>query len=183
MVTKKDLTMENFTHTDRILVDTNIWLLTKNPYRAQSDTAKVARYDSYLNDLIDSGANLFITTEIIGEYLNRLLRNAFTAWKKIIHDDEADFKRGFRRSDNQHYVDAFEYATSVIRDEILSLPNMVLLDTRSERTAEIIKNSDCNSLDFTDELLISTAKANRLSVFTDDKDYLKKDISLTVFTA
>lgn len=103
--------------------------------------------------------------------------------EKIIHDDEADFKRGFRRSDNQHYVDAFEYATSVIRDEILSLPNMVLLDTRSERTAEIIKNSDCNSLDFTDELLISTAKANRLSVFTDDKDYLKKDISLTVFTA
>lgn len=82
MVTKKDLTIENFTHTDRILVDTNIWLLTKNPYRAQSDTAKVARYDSYLNDLIDSGANLFITTEIIGEYLNRLLRNAFTAWKK-----------------------------------------------------------------------------------------------------
>lgn len=183
MVTKKELSIEKFTYSDRVLIDTNIWLLTKNPYRAKTDTEKVQLYDAYLNELIDSGAQMFVTTEVIGEYLNRILRNAFTTWKKSVNDDNADYKRAFRRNDNEQYISAFEYAKAVLTDEILILPNMTLLDTVSNRTTEIIQKSDHTSLDFTDELLISTAKANDLSIFTDDKDYLKKDMRLTIFTA
>lgn len=183
MVIKKDLTIEKFTSSDRVLIDTNILLLTKNPYRAKTDTEKVERYDKYFNELITSGAELFITTEVAGEYLNRILRNSFTVWKKLIGDDKADYKRGFRRTDNNQYIETFKYAKGVLTEEILNLPNITLLDTLAERTLKIINKSDHTSLDFTDELLISTAKANDLSIFTDDKDYLKKDIKLTIFTA
>lgn len=180
---KKDLKVENFTRSDRVLIDTNILLLIKNPYRAKTDSDKVEHYDSYWNELINSGADLFITTEVVGEYLNRILRNSFTAWKKDIGDDDADYKHGFRRPDNKQYINAFEYAKNVLKDEIFDLPNIKIIDTLGERTKKIINQSDPTSLDFTDELLISTAKANNLSIFTDDKDYLKKDIKLTVYTA
>ena len=46
MVTKKELSIEKFTYSDRVLIDTNIWLLTKNPYRAKTDTEKVQLYDA-----------------------------------------------------------------------------------------------------------------------------------------
>lgn len=172
---------ESFQSTDRVLIDANIWTFTKNPYRQTTNPAKASAYIDHLADLTKSGAELFTTTEVISEFLNTFLRNAFSVWKKQTGQLDADYKRGFRRQDMQAYVNAYDLAADIIRNEIVGMANMTLLPSEELKVHTVIENLSHSSLDFTDEILLQTASLGQLSIFTDDYDLANTTSNIKIY--
>lgn len=88
-----DIQAYNYKDQENFLIDTNIWLFVSAPPSA-SIRGETRQYSAVLKDLLKSKANIFISSTILSEYLNRYIRIEFNAHHKNKH---ANFKL-FRKS-------------------------------------------------------------------------------------
>jgi predicted nucleic acid-binding protein len=88
-----DIQAYSYKGNENFLVDANIWLFISAPPSA-SIRGETMQYSAALKDLLKSKANIYISSTILSEYLNRYIRIEFNALYKNKH---ADFK-SFRKS-------------------------------------------------------------------------------------
>lgn len=80
------------------LFDTNVWLYIYGPV-AGSNAKKQRIYSNLLNSIIERRAVIFITSLVLSEYINRVLRIGFQQWKDN-GNYSADYKRDYRSTNN-----------------------------------------------------------------------------------
>lgn len=163
---------------DQFFFDTNIWLLLFGTV-ADFESKDQRTYSKLLEELISKDKPIFVSSIIISEFANVLLRRDFNQWvstNKLVHQD---FKK--------HFVGTSTYKDSVISitysiNKILKLPNIIKVSDsfHSLKTDNILESFKV--VDFNDSYINELAIENKYKVVTNDKDFQKLDSKIDIIT-
>lgn len=159
-----------------IIFDTNVWLTINGVQRSRNDDGYSAVYKYILQHQMP----IYTNSHIVSEYINVILRNDFSAWKKETGYSDADYKRDYRTGANQRYVDRFNFAVLSAKEDLLAVSKVISVsDTLIKEVTDRKMN---NSLDFNDELILKSAVNQGLPILTNDRDYQKYDGNVKIYT-
>lgn len=155
--------------TDQFFFDTNIWLLLFGTitHFQQNDQKQ---YSKFLNDLLVRKGSVFITSMILSEFANVLLKNDFKNWcdkKNII---KPNFKKDF--------LPTKEYKTSVdtiqvLINKILKLPvTQIVGDNFNSLNLDCVFDNFVH-VDFNDSYILELSRTNNYKIITNDTDFVK----------
>lgn len=149
------------------MFDTNIWLYINGPVVGYHRDRQSA-YSNLLKDILDKGASIVVTSLILSEYVNRLLRYAFDCWKKEERRNTADFKKDFRLTPN--YLEVLQDVKEQVAD-IMQLPNIVKFpDNFQNVNLDCILNQMNNECDYNDSYMVYNCERNNYKLVSDDRD-------------
>jgi predicted nucleic acid-binding protein len=163
---------------DQFFFDTNVWLLLFGTV-ADFESKDQKAYSKLLEELITRDKPIFITSTIISEFANVLLRRDYNQWKLTDNSINQDFKK--------HFVGTNTYRNSVISitnsiNRILKLPNLF-------RVSDSFHNLKINNIlesfklvDFNDSYINELCIENKYKVVTNDKDFQKLDSKIDIIT-
>lgn len=158
-----DISSYQFTASEEILIDTNIWL-----YLFPAPTGKVNRlastYSQAFKALNHAGAKPVIDPIIMSEYLNRYCR---LEWQVRFQRHFSDYKK-FRTS-----VDFIPLAQDAVKfaNTIMRICKMNDVHINSKEMKQALIEFQTGSIDFNDALLISLCKKNQYKLMTNDSDF------------
>lgn len=167
----RDIRSYAFSYSDRLLLDTNVWMFVQGPNKPGDN--RVAVYSSALAKILAAKSAIHIDVMILSEFINRYARLRH----KLSEGAPADFKQ-FRNGADFKPV-AQEIAGAVRR----VLKNC----TRTESgfaTVDIVSLIDEYQKgwsDFNDQMLTELCKSRSLTFVTDDGDF--KGLGLSLITA
>jgi len=156
----------NVSQMNSYLFDTNVWLFIFGPV-AGAELNKQRAYSNLLRDITDRGAGLFITSLVLSEYINRVLRINFNQWKRANQLHNADYKRDYRHT--AHFSQGLEDAKSQAID-ILNHCTAKYPDNFNNIDIEAIVNSMSPSFDYNDLYLVRCCERSNLILVSDDSD-------------
>lgn len=163
---------------DQFFFDTNIWILLFGTV-ADVETKEQKVYSKFLEDLLTKDKPIFITSGVISEFSNVLLRRDYNQWAPKSGFPNPKFK--------DNYVGSSEYKNSVqsinsLVKNILSLPNVVkipddfnAIDTENVLNAFFI-------VDYNDSYIAELSLMKNFKIVTNDKDFQKLAINMTIIT-
>lgn len=164
--------------TDQFFFDTNIWLLLFGNI-ANYRTKDQKEYSSFFKETLNKQTPIFISSLVLSEFANVLLRSEFKNWKaKNNFSALKDFKRDF--SVTIEYSNCVKSSKESIKS-ILNLPNIHLISDffNGINTESVLGNFDF--VDFNDAYLIELSKG-KYKIVTNDKDFQKLDGSVDIIT-
>ena len=163
---------------DKFFFDTNIWLLLFGTV-ADFESKNQRTYSKLLEELISKDKPIFVSSIIISEFANVLLRRDFNQWVSTNKLVNQDFKK--------HFVGTSAYKDSVISitssiSKILKLPNIIKVSDsfHSLKTENILESFKV--VDFNDSYIYELAIENKYKVVTNDKDFQKLDSKIDIIT-
>lgn len=164
--------------TDQFFFDTNIWILLYGTV-ANFQLKDQKSYSKLLEELLSRDISISITSGVISEFANVILKRDFNQWVKNNKLVEQDFKRNFVGTNN--YKNSVELITRNI-SSILKLPNIIKIpDNFNSQDLEIVlKNFEL--VDFNDAYIYEIAKSNNYKIVTNDKDFQKIYGNVTIIT-
>ena len=150
------------------LVDTNILLYLFDPIQNRQDPG----YTSIIYDALEnSQIVLYVNSHIISEFINRLERIAFAAYKNQNCLPDMSFKKDFQQT--KKFDEILAFALGNINKEILPYFHFA----KELEEENILKALNTDFKDFNDQILIQSAIQNHLSIITHDRDFFKQQIS------
>ena len=163
---------------DQFFFDTNIWLLLFGTV-ADFESKDQSAYSKLLEDLITRDNPIFVTSIIISEFANVLLRRDFNQWVSTNKLVNQDFKKNFVGT--TVYKDSVILITNSI-NKILKLPNLVRVSDsfHNLKTDNILENFKV--VDFNDSYIYELAVANNYKVVTNDTDFQKLNSKIDIIT-
>lgn len=176
---KINISNHKVNYTDEYFFDTNVWLLLFGTV-ADFQLKYQKSYSEFLSDLIQKDKPIYITTLIISEISNVLLRIDFNEWK--------DKNRFFNKEFKKDFVGTEDYRNSVstislIINKILSIPNVIripddfhLLDLKS--TLE-----DMKKIDFNDSVYTAICSARGFKIISNDSDFFEVSHKIDIISA
>jgi predicted nucleic acid-binding protein len=163
---------------DQFFFDTNVWLLLFGTV-ANYQRADQASYSNLLQDLIRREKPIYITSMILSEFANVLLRHDFKQWITTNGLINQDFKK--------HFIGTNDYQNSVITIKqlilnILSIPNIIKVSDSFHNidTATVLNNF--GMVDFNDSYITQLSNQNNYKVVTNDKDFQKLENVIDILT-
>jgi predicted nucleic acid-binding protein len=164
---------------DQFFFDTNVWLLLFGSV-ADFEKKDQKAYSKLLEDLIVKDKPIFISSNILSEYANVLLRKEFKKWVKDERKVGVDFKSDFVGV--LRYNQTVELITISI-NKILKLPNIQPVSDSFHciNTENILNNFKI--VDFNDAYIGELALQNKYKVVTNDKDFQKLNSGIEIITA
>lgn len=165
-------------YTDQFFFDTNVWLLLFGNL-ANFKPRDQREYSKLFKESLQREIPIYISSMILSEFANVLLRLEFKQWKTINKFTEIkDFKRDFGIT--QEYRNSVQSIKSVLKT-ILELPNIHLIsDFFNGINAEAVLNN-FDVVDFNDAYITELVR-NKYKVVTNDKDFQKLDSKLDIIT-
>ena len=163
---------------DQFFFDTNIWILLFAPianYEAKDQKA----YSKLLEELLSRDIGIHITSMVISEFANVILRKNFKQWCSLKENTGKDFKRD--------YVGSTEYkatveTVSLLVKKILSLPNVIkAVDNLNSIDISVIE-SNFKVADFNDCYFVQLASLNKYKIVTNDRDFQRLSGNIDVIT-
>ncbi|WP_111708946.1 PIN domain-containing protein [Lutibacter citreus] len=161
---------------DEFFFDTNIWLLifgTVAGYQKKDQRL----YSNLLADIISRDNAIYITSMVISEFANVLLRIDFNQWIDATGNYGKDFKRD--------YVGSESYISMVtsIKDSINKILSLSVLIRKPDDFNSIDINNVFvyfDLVDFNDAYIAEVSKTNGYKVVTNDTDFksLKGEIDV-----
>lgn len=163
---------------DQFFFDTNIWLLLFGTV-ADFESKDQRAYSKFLEELITRDKPIFITSIIISEFANVLLRRDFNQWISTNKLVNQDFKKHFIGT--SFYKDSVWVITNSI-NKILKLPNLLRVSDSFQnlKADNILENFKI--VDFNDSYINELAKTNGYKLVTNDKDFQKLDTKIEIIT-
>ncbi len=163
---------------DQFFFDTNIWLLLFGTV-ADFESKDQRTYSKLLEELITKDKPIFVSSIIISEFANVLLRRDFNQWVSIKKLVNQDFKKHFVGTNT--YKDSVVSITSSI-NKILKLPNIIKVSDsfHNLKTDNILESFKV--VDFNDSYINELAIENKYKVVTNDKDFQKLDSKIDIIT-
>jgi len=163
---------------DQFFFDTNIWILlfgTIANYEKRDQQA----YSKFFEELMTRDKGIHITSMVISEFSNVLLRKSFKQWSSISQNVGKDFKKD--------YVGTSDYKSNVetiliLIKKILSLPNVI--KAPDNLNAVDIGNIEQNFqiADFNDSYFLELARLNNYKIVTNDRDFQKMHGDIQIVT-
>lgn len=161
------------------LFDTNVWLYIYGPM-AGSEKKKQGLYAGLLREIVDRGAGLFITSMVLSEYINRVLRIEFEHWKNTTSNFDADYKRDYRQTID--YEESLADVKAQVKDILSNVPQK-RPDDFNHIDVESVVNSMSNSADFNDVYLVRCCEEGKMCFVSDDNDIISIDSTIRVIKA
>ena len=161
----------NFSSTDKLLLDTNVWLSVFGPQKPGD--AKAETYSQAFSQMLATGSRIYIDVLIVSEFINIYAR---LEWR-LIAPYIADFKT-FRKS-----ADFKPISREIAGDVKRVLQHCKRLESGFETLAidSVINEYGVGDSDFNDQVLTALCERNGLSIVTNDGDF--KDCRCAVITA
>ena len=164
----------NFNPSDKLLLDTNIWLLVYGPQKPGDK--RVAVYSQALSKILAAQSRIYIDVLIVSEFINTYARLKWNLWKAQTASSN-DFKQ-FRKSGDFKPV-AQDIAADVKR--VLQHCTRVENSFDSLAIDALIDEYAAGDSDFNDQILAVLCKKEGLKLVTDDSDF--KNQGVAVITA
>ncbi len=163
---------------DQFFFDTNVWLLLYGTIADfQKDDQKA--YAKFLENLISRNAPIYITSMVVSEFANVLIKKEYNSWKTNNPNISNKFKLDF--------VPTTQYANtvstiSILIKKIIKLPNLQLIgdDFNAIDKSNILNNFKI--VDFNDAYIYQLAILNKYKIVTNDKDFQKLSSSIDIIT-
>lgn len=164
--------------TDSYMFDTNVWIYLFGPV-AGSNRYKQKMYSGLLKDILSRNACIFISSLVLSEYINRVLRIAFSQWKQENCMYDADFKRDYRKTED--YREALEDVVEQVR-EILSITER-RPDDFNAINVDVVLDQMTQDCDYNDSYLIKCCEKGNIKLVSDDRDVRNIDSLICVISA
>jgi len=169
----------NVAPTESFFFDTNVWIFIFAPI-AGSQQYKQRIYSGLFNEILSRKATIWVSSLIISEYVNAVLKFEFKQWKRRNKLINADYKHDFRPT-----VD-FKTALEDVRAQVADILRVC------ERRPDNFNSIDVDSIitdmgncsyDFVDSMIVDLCNRNReIKLVTDDTDISMSDTKFTVLT-
>lgn len=164
--------------TNAYFFDTNIWFFIYGPISGYERTKQNA-YARLLKDIQSRNATIYISSLVLSEYINTVLRKGFRQWKRETGNVNADFKSDYRNTD--------DYQTT-LEDAVIQVKEILKMCTKRPDDFQII---DINSVlasmnqdaDYNDAYYIKVCEKQKMKFVSDDADIQKVNSSITLLTA
>lgn len=166
-ITPKNIGNHQFTTSDRLLLDTNIWLYIYGP-QAPNDIT-VVRYSDAFKKILQAGCQIYIDILIVSEFIN--------SYARLKYNQEApsvQFKK-YRKSP------LFKTTATIIAAAI----NRVLKHcSRVESGFSVLTIDDLvneygkGNSDINDQVLVELCKKENFTLITHDADFQGKNIPI-----
>lgn len=159
----------DFTSSDALLLDANVWLFVYGPQKPGD--SKVDVYSQALAKILAAQSRIYIDVLIVSEFINTYARLRWFLWKDQFASSD-NFKK-FRKSKNFKPV-AEEIAANVRR----VLKHCTRVDSGFESLAidTLIDEYAAGDFDFNDQILANLCKKDGLKMVTDDGDFKSRGI-------
>jgi len=162
------------------IFDTNIWIYLFAPL-AGAKKYKQKVYSQLLADILSRKAIIWISSIIVSEYVNAVLKLTFKQWMRKNNLYNADFKHDFRPT--AEYKSALLDVKAQVTD-ILSICSRRPDDFNHIDIANIINTMGMNSYDFGDAIIADLCNRHReIHLVSDDSDITGANLPFTVITA
>ena len=158
----------NFSPKDKLLLDTNIWLLVYGPQKPVDSRVKI--YSQALSKILAAKSRIYIDVVIVSEFINAYARQKW----KLVAPRIKKFK-AFRESAG------FKSVAQNIAADVQCVLKYCTLIERGFKSLEIDTLIDEYALghsDFNDQILAILCKKEGLKLLTDDSDFKRQDVTL-----
>lgn len=152
----------------KFIFDTNIWLYLYSDIHEDRER-EIAAYSKLLEEVIENEYEIYISSGIISEFTNVLLRVDYNIIKADYSDDYS-FKK--------NYVGSTQYELKVqeikkLISEMLSIDNIVKIDDSFSKVNINEVENRFNLIDWNDSYLIELAQQHNCIIVSNDKDFHK----------
>lgn len=155
-----------FTSEDRLLLDTNVWLLLYGPQRPGETDVRVPVYSSAFKRILCAGCSIYIDVLIVSEFINGIIRIR----SKLGGHGSV---RAFRKSPD--FVGVAEEIAALVKRVVGHCTRMDDPFARMAIDAGVDEYSLGRS-DFNDQILRELCRKERLTLVTDDSGFDNADI-------
>jgi len=180
------INVENYTPVDedKFLIDANIWIYLFEPLE-KSDEQMQEIYTNFFDKLRKANCNIYVTAQIISEFINKLLRIEFQIYKDYIKEMDPSFfdTKKFEFNDYKQipeYKKYIKYFSDIVKTKILMVSNRLNDQFDSINMDEIFNNIE--EYDFNDKYYIHLAENDGIKILTNDKGFFKNK-SVTIVSA
>lgn len=159
--------------------DTNIWMFLFAPI-AGTNQYKQKQYSRLFNDILTCRSTIFISSLVIAEYVNAVLRLGFFQWKRenCYPGVEVDYKRDYRPTDA--YLDSLQEVKIQVK-EIMKVARNFPDDFNTIDVDSLFSLMD-GKCDFCDAYIEDLCCKHELRLVTDDRDIASAEHQFTVIT-
>lgn len=157
----------SLTFTTELFFDTNIWLFLFGSLGSY-EPAKQKEYSKLFESALSKKNSIYITSMILSEYANVVLRYEFKNWQKREIKFDSIYKRDFVGT--QVYKEKVEQVKQQMSD-ILKLPNIVALSDNFSSIDKEIVFSNFGVADFNDAYINEIVSSRSFVLVTDDSDF------------
>lgn len=151
---------------DNFFLDTNVWISVFEPTGNARENAQ-SSYSSFLSKIFLANSKIHISSMVISEYINVLLRIDFNLWKDVNNSPYADFKKDYRKT--TRYKEKSSMIATTLMKQIL--PKCIKLNDNFNKIKLNALFENLSDSDFNDLYIIELAKNNNLKIVSDDRDF------------
>jgi predicted nucleic acid-binding protein len=174
-----DITKYKIGYTDQFFFDTNVWLLLFGNL-ANYKPKDQEEYSKLFKASLQREIPIYISSMILSEFVNVLLRIDFKQWKtKNKFTENKDFKRDFGIT--QEYKNSVQ-STRVLLKSILELPNIHLISDFFNGINKDNILQDFDIVDFNDAYITELVR-NKYKIVTNDRDFQKLGAKIDIITS
>lgn len=150
------------------IIDTNIWLYLYSDLHEDKER-EISAYSNLLGEIIENEYEILITSSIVSEFTNVLLRADYN----IIKDQKTEdfsFKKHYVGSDL--YLNKIKEINDLI-DQILEIENVKRINDNFPKTNISNLQQRFEKVDWNDSFIVELAKITNSIIVTHDKDFEK----------
>ena len=174
------INIENYKigYTDQLFFDTNVWLLLYGNL-ANYKPKDQKEYSKLFKESLQSEIPIYISSMILSEFANVLLRIDFKQWiSKNKFTESKNFKKDFGVT--PEYKNSVQNIKGLLKS-ILELPNIHLISDFFNGIDKEKILEDFEIVDFNDAYITELIR-NKYKFVTNDKDFQKLDSKIDVIT-
>ena len=149
---------------EKVFIDTNILIYLFSPDFVSSSTHQVEQYSKILEILLEKKAEIYISSVVVSEFINRVLRIDYAKNK----DTYPDFKNDYRPSDE--YKNTLRLILNQLK-KILKISHKINDDFDNFDVLAWYAKDRNNDLDFNDLHIAYIVDKNNLKLLTNDSDF------------
>lgn len=164
--------------TDRFFFDTNIWILLFGSI-ANYEKKDQQAYSKFLEELITREKGIYITSMVISEFSNVILRKNFKEWSFFKDNVGKDYKKDYVGT--KSYKETVE-TISIVLKKILKLPNVIKIGDNLNSINFDAVEVNFLMADFNDSYFTQLAIINNYKIVTNDKDFQKLNGNFEIIT-
>lgn len=163
-----DVKNYNFSQTDMLFLDTNIWMYLYGPQPTQKRDVKA--YSDALARALEAKSRIYINITIVSEFINASIKA-----EANLHKEKYKKFKDFRKS--SHFKTAAKETSSAV-NRILKIctrkeSGFVSLDIEA-----LLGNYAQGHADFNDLAIVDLCQRQKLKLITNDGDFKNQDISI-----
>ncbi|MCA0404275.1 MAG: PIN domain-containing protein [Proteobacteria bacterium] len=165
----KSIKNYNFSNSDRLCLDTNVWIYVFCPQKPNAPLVEV--YSQAFRSILEKKGHIYINSLITSEFINRSAKFQFDLQKT---NGIKSFK-AFRESPVFKPI-ALNIAADLKR--ILGLSSRLECNFKELDINTLINEYGKGSYDFNDQMITELCKHNGLTLITHDIDFYNHDIPI-----